>query len=72
VIIIDGTEEWIHVRPTCFRLAEERVKSGGIIILDDSWRYADPRRSNKAKRVESFVSTGPCRPGVTSTDVFFY
>jgi len=72
VIIIDASEELCPDRPICFRHAEERVKPGGIIVLDDSWRYAEPRRSSTAKRVESFVSTGPCRPGVTSTDVFFY
>ncbi len=72
VLVIDGSEEWTQVRPACFRRAEERVNPGGIIVLDDSWRYHEPQRSNKARRVESFVSTGPCRPGVTSTDIFFY
>lgn len=72
VLIIDGSEEWTHVRPACFYRAEERVKPGGIIVLDDSWRYREPRRNNRARRVESFVSTGPCRPGVTSTEIFFY
>ena len=72
ILVIDGSEEWTHVRPVCFRRAEERVKPGGIIVLDDSWRYREPQRENKARHVESFVSTGPCRPGVTSTDVFFY
>lgn len=72
VIIIDGSEEWTQVRPTCFSYVEDRVKPGGIIVLDDSWRYTAPRRTNKAKRVEVFESVGPCRPGATSTDVFFY
>jgi hypothetical protein len=51
---------------------EDRVKPGGIIVLDDSWRYAAPRLRNKAKRFEVFESVGPCRPGCTTTDVFFY
>jgi predicted O-methyltransferase YrrM len=72
VIIIDGSEEWIQVRPTCFRYVEDKVAPGGIIVLDDSWRYPALRRANKAKRVEVFESVGPCRPGATSTDVFFY
>jgi hypothetical protein len=72
VISIDSSEEWIHVRPTCFRFAEKRIKPGGIIILDDSWRYPEPRQRNRAKRVQTFQSVGPCRPGVTTTDVFFY
>ena len=72
VISIDSSEEWIQVRPTCFRFAEKRIKPGGIIVLDDSWRYPDVRKKNNAKRVQTFQSVGPCRPGVTSTDVFFY
>jgi len=72
VIVVDGTEEWIQVRPTCFRFCEERIKPGGIIVLDDSWRYPELRTGNKARQVEIFRSVGPCRPGVTSTNVFFY
>jgi hypothetical protein len=71
-IVVDGTEEWTPVRPACFRFAEERIKAGGIIVLDDSWRYPDLRRKNRARHREAFESVGPCRPGVTSTDVFFY
>lgn len=72
VIVVDGTEEWIQVRPACFRHAEKHIKPGGIIVVDDSWRYPELHRKNRAKRVESFKSVGPCRPGVTTTDVFFY
>jgi len=72
VIVIDGSEEWVQVRPSCFRLAETRVKAGGIIVVDDSWRYPDLRARHRAKKFLIFQSVGPCRPGVTSTDVFFY
>ena len=72
VLVIDGSEEWTQVRPFCFRLAETRVKPGGIIVVDDSWRYPELRRGHLAKRLEVFQSVGPARPGVTSTDVFFY
>jgi precorrin-6B methylase 2 len=72
VIVIDGSEQWTQVRPTCFSYVESRVKPGGIIVLDDSWRYVAPRLHNKAKRFEVFESVGPCRPGCTTTDVFFY
>lgn len=71
VIVVDGKEEWVHVRPTCFKLAEKHIKPGGIIIVDDSWRYPTLRKQNRAKKVEIFESVGPGRPGVTSTDVFF-
>lgn len=72
VIVIDGSEEWSQVRPICFRHAEKFVKPGGLIVVDDSWRYSWIRQNHQAKRHEVFQSVGPCRPGVTSTDVFFY
>jgi predicted O-methyltransferase YrrM len=72
VIVVDGSEEWVQVRPTCFRHVESRMKPGGIIIVDDSWRYPGLRKENRAQRHQVFQSLGPCRPGVTSTDVFFY
>jgi precorrin-6B methylase 2 len=72
VIVVDGSEEWKQVRPVCFQKAEARVKPGGIIVVDDSWRYPGLREHNEAKRVKVFQSVGPCRPGVTSTDIFFY
>jgi predicted O-methyltransferase YrrM len=72
VIVVDGSEEWTQVRPICFQLAEKVIRPGGIIIVDDSWRYPSLRENNQANRVERFQSAGPGRPGVTSTDVFFY
>ena len=72
VIVVDGSEEWTQVRPICFEKAEGHVKQDGIIVVDDSWRYPKLREHNRAQRFEIFQSVGPCRPGVTSTDVFFY
>ena len=72
VIVIDGSEEWTQVRPICFRKAEDRVKRGGLIVVDDSWRYPELRQTHHAKSHKIFQSVGPCRPGVTATDVFFY
>jgi SAM-dependent methyltransferase len=72
VIVVDGSEEWTQVRPICFKKAEARVKPGGIIVVDDSWRYPRLREENKARGHRVFQSVGPCRPGVTSTDIFFY
>jgi len=72
IIVVDGTEELIQVRPTCFQYAEKRIKPGGIIIVDDSWRYPQLRSAHHAKSVREFRSVGPCRPGVTSTDIYFY
>src|ERR1043165_8129352 len=72
VIVIDGSEEWNQVRPICFRHAEQFIRPGGCIIVDDSWRYSAIRSQHNALRHQIFESVGPCRPGVTSTDLFFY
>jgi predicted O-methyltransferase YrrM len=72
VIVVDGTEWTANVRPICFRSAEKQVAPGGIVVVDDSWRYRELRQSNRAKRLEVFESVGPARFGVTSTDVYFY
>lgn len=72
VIVVDGSEEWTKIRPVCFEKAEHRVKRGGLIVVDDSWRYPALRQANHAQSYKVFQSVGPCRPGVTSTDVFFY
>jgi hypothetical protein len=72
VIVVDGTEWTSNIRPICFHAAEAQIKSGGIIVVDDSWRYRELRQMNCAKRFETFESVGPARFGVTSTDVYFY
>lgn len=72
IIVIDGSEEWKQVRPICFKKAEKHVNPGGIIVVDDSWRYDTIRQGHNAKRMEIYQSVGPCRPGVTSSDIFFY
>jgi len=72
VIVVDGSEEWTRVRAICFKKAETRIKKGGVIVVDDSWRYPEIRENHSARSYQVFQSVGPCRPGVTSTDVFFY
>jgi predicted O-methyltransferase YrrM len=72
IIVIDGTEEWIQVRPIHFQFAEKRMKPGGAIVVDDSWRYENIRKGHHAKHYQTFKSVGPNRPGVTSTDIYFY
>ncbi len=72
VIVVDGSEEWTQVRPICFQKAEGHIKKGGLIVVDDSWRYPVLRQKNQAGEHRVFQSVGPCRPGVTSTDIFFY
>ena len=74
VILIDGLEDQskYNRRPICFAFAETQIKQGGIIILDDSWRYTHLRQKNSAVGVQVFESAGPGRRGLTSTDVYFY
>jgi hypothetical protein len=72
VIVVDGKEESEKVRDICFYAAEARIKPGGLIVLDDSWRYPQVKARNKALHFGDFKGTGYCRLGVTSTCVFHY
>jgi predicted O-methyltransferase YrrM len=72
VIVVDGADNDYTIRPRCFRVAEEQIKPGGMIVVDDSWRYQDLRRNHRAQSLKIFESVGPARFGVTSTDVYFY
>ncbi len=74
VIIIDHGEapyskHAVENRRETFELAERFVTPGGIIVVDDSWRHKNIR---KGRNVRVFEGIGPCRIGVTSTDIFFY
>lgn len=72
IVVVDGYEEGVPLRPDCFWLAETVIRPGGIIIVDDSWRYPELRKKNRSKKWIEFRSVGPCRLGVTSTDIYFY
>jgi hypothetical protein len=78
VIVIDGEDHfgpessW-SARESCFYLAEQWVcKDGGLIIVDDSWRYPALRENTNAQKMVIHESIGPCRRGVTSTDFHYY
>lgn len=72
LIVVDGQEESVPVRPECFWKAENHIHPGGIIVLDDSWRYPCVEERHRAKSRKIFQGTGYCRRGVTSTALFFY
>jgi predicted O-methyltransferase YrrM len=72
VIVVDGADNDYSIRPQCFEVAQDRVNPGGIIVVDDSWRYCQLRETNRARRLEVFETVGPARYGVTSTDIYFY
>src|ERR1017187_3138041 len=38
VIVVDGQEWSDQVRDKCFWRAEDYIRKGGLIVLDDSWR----------------------------------
>lgn len=72
LIVVDGKEERQQVRDACFWKAEQHIKPGGMIVLDDSWRYPQVKARNKARIWKDFKGTGYCRLGVTSTCLFSY
>ena len=72
IIVVDGQDWTFQERPVCFAEAEKCVASGGIIVVDDSWRYRQLRDSPRAREDRVFESVGPGRIGVSSTDVYFY
>jgi hypothetical protein len=76
-VVVDGEDhfgpdsKW-SARTTCFLQAQKFISKGGIILVDDSWRYPEIRILSKAKNLEVHEGIGPCRTGVTSTDLHFY
>lgn len=78
VIIVDGEDafgpdsKW-SARESCFRIAEKWIKKpGGLILVDDSWRYPMIRKESHAEKRVVHESIGPCRKGVTTTDFHYY
>jgi hypothetical protein len=72
LIVVDGQENSVQVRPECFQRAESHIKPGGLIVLDDSWRYPQVKAQNNATSWKDYKGVGCCRRGVTSTCLFFY
>jgi hypothetical protein len=72
IIIIDGQDHTFNERLVCFAHAENFIRLGSIIIVDDFWRYHILLSNNKAKMIKIHESAGPCRIGVTQTAFFYY
>ena len=74
VIVIDGCERRSHddLRPVAFHLAEERVRPGGLIVVDDAKRYPQLRHQNRARDIRACWGFGPCRYDRAETDIFVY
>jgi hypothetical protein len=74
VIVIDGCERLKHMdlRPVAFTIAEERIRPGGIIIVDDSWRYPQLRENHRAYDWHTFIGFRPGDNNISHTDIYFY
>ena len=72
VVIIDGQVQTFRERIECFKYVEPTLKAGGIIVVDDWWRYVELLDCKRAKQIKIFESVGPCRYGITSTAFFHY
>ena len=77
LIVIDGQDNYhfeqsLSARTICFRHAQTLIEPGGVIVVDDSWRYPEIRKTSACKNLEIHESTGPGRRGVTSTDLHHY
>jgi hypothetical protein len=81
IVLIDGSDEtqaygrenYETRRSICFNYIEPIIAArGGAILVDDASLYPNLRVENRAKRFISLSGIGPCRSGVTTTDVFLY
>jgi SAM-dependent methyltransferase len=73
VVVVDSYDHATHRnRPILFQRAEELVKPGGIVVVDDSWRYPQLREHHHAQRHRTLRGLGPGSSGLQTTDVFFY
>lgn len=57
------------IRPAAFADALERVRPGGLIVLDDSWMFPDLLLPRDGWTITTFQGLGPCRYGTTSTAI---
>lgn len=73
VVVVDSYDYDVWTRrprrPQLMPGARVRVKPGGIVVLDDSWRYPELWCNDPSAR--TFRGLGPARLPVTSTTVFF-
>lgn len=72
LVIVDGPDPDFGKRPLCFHHAETCIREGGLIVLDDFWRYRSLLGSHRARSVKVCEGVGPGRFGVTSTALFYY
>lgn len=73
VVVIDGPEDSSFKRMDCVQEAAKATKSGGMVILDDSYRaaYRDVGKVLLGWQRLTFRGLGAARLGVTQTDIWF-
>jgi predicted O-methyltransferase YrrM len=73
MIVIDSIDHYTHgSRPVLFHRADELIRPGGLIVLDDAWRYRHLRGESNATEFRTFRGVGPGTRRAQWTDVFFY
>ncbi|MGB3616738.1 MAG: hypothetical protein WBA12_01345 [Catalinimonas sp.] len=73
LICINGPEvAGDPARPACFERAEQHVRPGGIILVDDAWHYDHLHAQHRAHSYQVFRSVGPGRKGLARTDFYYY
>jgi hypothetical protein len=73
VVVIDSIDHYTHgSRPVLFHRAEELIRPGGLVVLDDAWRYRHCVARATQRSPGSFRGVG-LRPGAPQwTHVFYY
>ena len=74
VILIDSEDhhQGHACRPQLFAFAEDQVREGGVIVVDDADRYQLLRTRNRARGRRTFKGVGPGRAFVSMTDMYLY
>jgi hypothetical protein len=72
VILVDSWEGPPLSRLDCIRASREQVRAGGVLVLDDAWRdeYRQAPQLLAGFSRRRYTGLGPCRWGVTRTDVY--
>lgn len=74
LIIIDSEDHHTGrgCRPQLFAYAEQQIRPGGTIVVDDAHRYTKLRSAAKASSMRTFRGAGPGRTYTSLTDVYQY
>ncbi len=73
IVLLDGLERSYVSRLDCVKEVPGTVRSGGLLVVDDSYRamYRDIPEFLKGWKREVFRGLGSARLGVTQTDIYY-